>query len=379
MVESELTEELAVSDAARELHSRSIVALTHVHEIWPSHFRRMRRGGITAAFVVTSVDGRMYAPQELWLESLETDAGLLGSTLSTLDYIQWLAAKESERVTVALEIGDLDRAKQEDKIALVLGSEGSRFLEGKLEVLRAVYRLGVRYIAPMWFYDCAVGSAQDATDDRGLTDWGQNLIAEVNRLGIVLDANHFSKRSLAEALEISTKPLLVSHTGALVLNPEARQLLSDDLLKKVAAAGGVIGLMFQSFIIKPGYEQAEIEDLVRQFTYCAELIGPEHIACGSDYLYNDPRLWGGNNPTGASPGPLSYPKGLEHPGKLPHLTEALLTAGFNELDVESMLGKNVARLFDDTRQGAPAVPTGDYDDVGDENRAGTRTGGLTPA
>lgn len=353
----------------------SVTILSHCHELLPEELDRAISGGITAKLLVTSVDGRMYADREIWLSSLDSDAGLLASTLVSLDYIAWLVGRPDANALVALEPVDVARAKSERKIALILGSEGSRFLEGKLEVLRAVYRLGYRYLAPMWFYDSAVGSAQDTADDQGLTEWGEALIREVNRLGMILDANHFSHKALRQALSVSRHPLLVSHTGALRLNPDARQLLPDDLIRAVAGEGGVLGLMFQSSVIKPGFEQATIDHLLAQFDHCAEIVGPEHIACGPDYLYNDPRLWQGNNPTGASPGPITWPTGLEDPSKLQALAAALEERGFSSSDVAAMFGGNLLNLFERVRADAPSNPYGDYRDLG--AAIGAHTEGLT--
>jgi membrane dipeptidase len=360
------------------VHNAAHVVLTHNHVMFEKDFDRMLAGGVCGAFVVLSVDGRMHAPQNVWLESLEHDTGLLASTLVGLDYVESLVQRPGSRVMIAREQGDIERAKHEGKVALVLGSEGVRFLEGRLEVLRAVYRLGFRYVAPMWFYDSAVGTAQDNNGPEGLTPWGREVIAEANRLGLVLDVNHFSERSLLEALELSRHPVLVSHSGARALNPAARQLLSDQAIKAVAAHNGIIGIMFQSFILKPGYEQASIEELVRQFVYCAELVGPEHLACGPDYLANDPRLWGGNNPTGESPGPFTWARGVEDATGLPSLTEALLAHGFSDDDVRKMLGDNVVRLFNRVRADATEVPVGEYPDVGGDGEIGLYTDGLTP-
>jgi membrane dipeptidase len=371
-----MTEKATVKKHAQTVHDRSLVVFAHCHELLPDDFARAARGGVTAKLLVTSVDGRMFAERKDWLASLETDAGFLGSTLVSLDYMHWLVSRPDSNVVIALEPSDIERAKRERQVAVILGSEGCKFLEGRLEVLRAIYRLGFRYLAPMWFFDCAVGTAQDNLSGESLTEWGRKLIAEVNRLGMILDANHFSHRSLREALELSVHPLLVSHCGALKLNPEARQLLPDELLKEIADAGGVIGVMFQSSIIKPGYEQGTMDDLMRQFEVCAELVGTDHIACGPDYVYNDPRLWGGNNPIGPMPGPITWAEGIEDASRFPALTEALLDRGFSDEDVEKILGGNLLRLFRDVRKNAPASPTGDYDGVGRE--IGVLTGGLTP-
>lgn len=368
-------------DDVRRIHGEATIALTHNHMMFREEFERMRAGGVTLAFAVVAMDGRMHAPTSRWLDSLKNDEGLLRDALVAIDYLEWLCAQPGSPVLIAREPSDVSRAKKEQKVALMLGCEGSRFLERRLSTLRTVARLGMRYVAPMWFYDCAVGTAQESDEGpAGLTPWGRELIAESNRLGLIIDITHFSEPSIVECCAISKTPVLVSHTGARALNPEAKQLLTDRAIKAVGASGGVLGMMFQSFIIKPGYDKAPLEALLRQFEYCASLVGPEHVAVGPDYQYLDPRVSGGNNPTGRSPGPFTYPDGVEDPSTLMVLTEALLGRGFSEKEVKLILGGNVMRLFEQARANAAPGPQGDYSHVGEHGRhgIGTVTEGLTP-
>lgn len=369
------------SSETQRIHKTSIIALTHNHMMFKEEFERMRLGGVTLAYSVVAIDGRMHAPRDKWLNSLKSDEGLLRDTLVAIDYLEWLAAQPTSPVLIAHEPDDVIKAKREGKVALMLGCEGTRFLEKRLSILRSVARLGMRYIAPMWFYNCDVGTAQESDEGpAGLTSWGRDLILECNRLGLMIDATHFSEPSILEACEISQTPLLVSHTGARALNPDAKQLLSDRALKAVGATGGVLGMMFMSFIIKPGYEKAPLESLLRQIDYCVSLLGPENVALGPDYQYLDPRVSGGNNPTGESPGPFTYPEGVEDPSALMTLTDALLKRGYKEEDVRLILGGNIMRLFKQVWERASKDAIGNYENVGEHGHhgVGSITDGLTP-
>jgi microsomal dipeptidase-like Zn-dependent dipeptidase len=365
---------ILVSERAAVLHENSLVMLSHCHELLPEDIERMRAGGIAAKLLVATLDGRMFCEPEEWRRSLDAEHGFLSTTLVVLDYLNWLAERPGAEVLIAREPEDIEGARRTGKVALVVGSEGSKFLEGRVEVLRVLYRLGLRYFAPMWYYDSAIGTAQENRSGEGLTAWGRSVVAEANRLGLLLDGNHMSDQSLRDTLETSARPILVSHSGARELNPEQLQLLPDDLMRDVAAAGGVIGIMFQSLVVKPGHSPATKDDLKRQFSYCVDLVGADHIACGPDYHLRDPRVWQGNNPTGPMPEPISWAVAPDA-SRFAAVTEMLLELGWSDVDVAKILGGNLLRLFADARRGAADPPIGDYADAG--AAPGTITDGLT--
>lgn len=368
------TEERDLSAHSARVHEASLVILAHCHELLEEDFERMRRGGVSAKLLVTTLDGRMFTDAAAWQKSLRTDHGFLRSTLVVFDYLLSLEERKTAPIVIAREPDDIQAAKRDGKVALVLGAEGNKFLQGRIEILRVLYRLGMRYVAPMWYYDSIVGATQENRTGAGLTAFGRDLIRELNRLGMMIDGNHTSERSLRDILETSIHPIVVSHSGARALNPEQRQLLTDELIREVAAAGGVIGIMFQSLVVKPGYHPATIDELMRQFLHCAELVGTDHVACGPDYHLNDPRIWGGNNPTGPMPEPITW-AGAPDVSQFHKVTEALLGQGFTDDDVSKILGGNMLRLFTRVRRDRPlsAAPLGMYE----RDEIGSVTEGLT--
>ena len=132
---------------------------------------------------------------------------------------------------------------------------------------------------------------QSDTSGRGLTDFGRDLVSELNDLGVMIDVAHLSYASIAETVHTSRVPVLASHTGALALNHEQTVCLPDEIMQAVAEAGGVVGIHFMSQIVKPGRHRATFAELLAQFEYVAKLIGPQHVALSPDYSYLDPRMW----------------------------------------------------------------------------------------
>src|SRR5207244_1692232 len=165
--------------------------------------------------------------------------GFLKSALVAMDYVYWQVERSRGRVRVALGPGDIVAAKLDGAVALVLGSEGSRLIEDRLEVLRMLYRLGLRHLQLSWALETTVGAPQSDRSGRGLTDFGKDLVRELNRLGVIVDVSHLAPRAQYDALATSTTPVLNSHTGASALNPTQPQLLDDDLIKAFAEQGGV--------------------------------------------------------------------------------------------------------------------------------------------
>lgn len=216
-----------------------------------------------------------------------------------------------------------------------------------------------------------MGTTQGDTSGRGLTDFGRDLIRELNRLGIIIDVSHLSYQSIYDALAVSTQPLLNSHSGALALNPEQAQLLPDDLLRAMADRGGVIGIHFISQVVKPGRDKATFEQLMRQFEYLANLIGTDRIACGPDYFYPDKRTWENQ---GFSR-PFEFTEGVEDISKMANVTRGLVALGFSDEDIRKIMGGNLFNLFQSVRRSAER---GAWEYKRYAEGIGAITGGSTP-
>jgi len=213
-----------------------------------------------------------------------------------------------------------------------------------------LYRLGLRQLGLSWAFDTEIGAPQSDRSGRGLTDFGRDVVRELNNLGMVVDATHLARRSIEDVLETSKSPITVSHSGAAALNPTLNpeggwsQLLPDDLLKEVAAAGGVISVHFMSHIVKGG-PGAELHHLMAQFRYLTDLIGPNHVACGPDYLPLNPQLWENQ---GAEP--FSYVRGVETVADFRNVTRMLVAGGMSDDDIRWILGQSLLSLFRTVRQ-----------------------------
>jgi membrane dipeptidase len=360
-------------ERAHRLHRESTVFVCHDHSIFPENVEAMARGGVTAKQLMLSVDARLHADRETFLESIrgrsyareakrhertvgvadeevgvralgptESD-GFLKSALVAMDYVYWQVERSRGKLRVALEPDDVRAAKKDGAIALVLGSEGSRLIEDRLEVLRMLYRLGTRHLQLSWALETTIGAPQSDKSGRGLADFGKDVVRELNRLGMMVDVSHLAPQAQYDALALSSTPVLNSHTGASALNPSQPQLLDEDLIKAFAAQGGVMAMHFHSQLVKPGRHQAKFDELMAQFEHVIKLAGADHVACGPDYLdLRDARLWENQG----IDTPFSMTEGVEDISKMPNVTRGLVSRGYSDDDIRKVMGGNLLRLFD---------------------------------
>jgi membrane dipeptidase len=273
-------------------------------------------------------------------------------------------------LVLALEPEDIRTAKARGAAALMLGSEGSRLVQDSFEVLRALHRLGLRHLQLSWAWETSVGTPQSDTSGRGLTAFGRDLVRELNDLGVMIDVAHLSYASIAEVVDASRVPILCSHSGSLKLNPEQTVMLPDHLLKKIADAGGVVAVHFMSQIVKPGRHKATFAELMAQFRYLLDLIGPEHVACGPDFAYLDPRMWQNAGITV----PYSYAEGVDDITHMRNVTAGLVSLGLSDAEILAVQGENLMRLFEHARRSASRTPARPMP----PGPIGARTGGTTP-
>jgi microsomal dipeptidase-like Zn-dependent dipeptidase len=200
-----------------------------------------------------------------------------------------------------------------------LGIEGAHCLEGKLENVQNLYYEGVRMIAPTHFFDNELGGSAHGISGEGLTDFGREVIHEMNRLGIIIDLAHVSPKMIDDILDLSNKPVLVSHTGVKGTKESPRNI-SDRHIKRIASTGGLIGVGFFKGAIK-----GEIKDIVEAMKYVRDLVGIEHVALGSDF-------------DGAATTPIDVTG-------LPFIVQELMNQGFSELEIKAIMGENVKRFL----------------------------------
>ncbi|HCO82332.1 MAG TPA: peptidase M19 [Arenibacter sp.] len=200
-----------------------------------------------------------------------------------------------------------------------LGIEGAHCLEGNLDNLQKLYYEGVRMMAPTHFFDNELGGSAHGISGAGLTDFGREVIHEMNRLGVIIDLAHVSPKMIDEILDQTTRPVLVSHTGVKGTKDSPRNI-SDHHINRIAASGGLIGIGFFRGAIK-----GEIKHIVEAMTYVRDLVGIEHVALGSDF-------------DGAATTPIDVTG-------LPFLVQELMDQGFSEMEIRAIMGENVKRFL----------------------------------
>ncbi|HEY8498476.1 MAG TPA: dipeptidase [Limnochordales bacterium] len=251
------------------------------------------------------------------------------NALRALAILDALAA-EVERAAGAViwvrRAADLDEVRRTRKVGVIASLEGCEVLAGSLAVLRTLYRLGVRAAGLTWNVRNELADGVGEPRGAGLTAFGREAVAEMERLGMVVDVSHLSEAGFWEVMEVATRPVIASHSNARAVCDHVRNL-TDDQIRALARKGGVMGInFFPGFLRQDG--QATLEDVVRHIDHVVELVGPDHVGLGSDY-----------------DGITRVPQGLEDPSRLPALTEALLRRGYGDEAVRKILGENFARVF----------------------------------
>ena len=309
-------------------------------------------------------------------------------TLELIDAVYQQAAKHPDQMMMAYSPADIEKAHREHKLAALMGIEGGHSIEDSLGLLRDYYRLGVRYMTLTWSnsndWADSSGDADDPkvhhTED-GLTDFGKDVVFEMNRLGMMVDISHVSDKTFYRAVITSRAPVIASHSSARAICNAPRNM-TDDMLRAVARSGGpnskggVVMVNYYSGFISQAYRDADqaqraevkraTEDLKAQFAkegkpvtygdlekmqksyadkiprpplsalidhidHIAKVAGVDHVGLGSDF-------------DGVS-GQL--PEGIDSAADLPKITEALMARGYSAADCDKILGGNLLRVFRD--------------------------------
>jgi membrane dipeptidase len=210
--------------------------------------------------------------------------------------------------------------KRQGKLALLPALEGADGLEGSLDNLRELHRRGVRLVQLVHFLDNNLGSNQTPPyEDRGLTPFGRDVVREANRLGILIDLAHANTRTIMDALDTSTQPILFSHTGAKALH-SADRYLTDEEIRAIAARGGLIGIW-------PASEFKDAEGMVRHIDHVKRLAGVDHIAIASD-------LRG-----------MNYFPAFGEEANFRAITAGLVTGGYTDDEIGKIMGGNFVQTW----------------------------------
>lgn len=213
----------------------------------------------------------------------------------------------------------IKRKSDQTIIAGFLGVEGGHCLEGELDNVQHLYDEGIRMLGPTHFFDNELGGSAHGISGEGLTEFGISVIKEMNRLNMIIDLSHLSLKMIDDILELSTRPVIVSHTGVKGTKDSPRNL-SDAHIKAIADRGGLIGIGFFK-----GAINGEIEDIVHAIKYVRDLVGIEYVALGSDF-------------DGAATTPIDITG-------MPYILQGLMDAGFTKKEIEVVMGENVKRFL----------------------------------
>lgn len=245
-------------------------------------------------------------------------------------------------------VADVQRAKAEDKLAIALHFEGTRCFERNLDMIEAFYQLGVRHTLIAFNNSNSAGGGCAEAVDGGLTAYGRLLVAELERVGMLLDLSHTGEKTSLDALEMATRPTVFTHSNAARLTPHYRNL-TDEQISACAKTGGLVGISGSSGYL--GDLDTKIETVFKHMDYMVQLVGPKHVGLGLDIVFNADELnkWIRTRPE-EWPG-TSDPDwpGFRYvqPEQVSGLCELMLRAGYADGDVVNILGGNYMRICAD--------------------------------
>jgi membrane dipeptidase len=264
-------------------------------------------------------------------------------------WFRWMRSN-GDRLAHVVTVEDITKAKEAGRLGVIFHFQDTAPLGGNVDHLEVFDRLGVKMIQLCYNRRNQVGDGCLEPADSGLSQFGRNVISEMNRLGIIVDLSHTGYRTTMEAIDLSVQPPVFSHSNVYTLC-NSRRNIKDDQIKAVAATGGLVGVAaFPAFLRQD--RDTSVIDLVDHVDYLVEMIGPDHVALGLDYYDGgSPSVHEEMVRTGMwtedeyPPCPHQFPTGLEDPSKFPTITVELLRRGYPEDSVRKILGLNWMRVF----------------------------------
>ena len=322
-------------------------------------FERARMGGLNAAFM------SIYVAAEY-----QNTGGARKEADKLIDMVYGIVEKWPDKYEIALSASDVIHQMGDGRISLPMGMENGAPIENNLKNLEYFHDRGIRYITlchSKWNQIC--DSSYDPDKHwNGLSPFGQQVIGEMNRLGIMVDISHVSDSTFYQALEITKAPLIASHSSCRYFTPGLERNMSDDMIEKLAANGGVVQINFGSYFINGEFQRkmqvtwdyidnhpelsdeethayvaqymkdnnvpiVKIEELADHIDHIVNLVGIDYVGIGSDFDGVD-----------------ILPEGLEDVSKYPNLIEVLLERGYAEEDIEKICSGNILRVWKEVEQ-----------------------------
>src|SRR6266478_5511335 len=322
---------------------------------------RMKEGGLGAIFF------------SIWIPSKITGPEAVDRAMAQIDAVREQVRKHPKDMTLATTAAEVRGARKRGKIAALMGVEGGHMINANLGVLRSYAALGVRYMTLTHSgNDEWADSSTDKAVHNGLTDFGKDVVSEMNRLGVIVDISHVSDKTFYDALEVSKAPPFASHSSCRAICDAPRNM-TDQMMKDLAAKGGVVQINYHVGFLSQEFRDAEKADpeinkaisaevmkrcgdnegcqliegdritreyvaqgklprvefakIIEHIDHAVKAAGVDHVGLGSDF-------------DGAN-----MPYGMEDATKLPAITEALLKKGYSEGDVKKILGENTLRVM----------------------------------
>ncbi|HET6701846.1 MAG TPA: membrane dipeptidase [Gemmatimonadaceae bacterium] len=289
-----------------------------------------------------NVEGTVYA---VGGDSKEHSAGrddpLIGALVYSDRVVSELEGVDGARIVrSATDIGD---AKRSGRLWFVLGLEGCAPLRGDLAVLRAFFRLGIRYVGLTWNGRNEAADGVGVPSPGGLTEFGRELVAEMGRLGILIDVSHLAAPGVAEVVALSPHPVFASHSNARALRDHRRNL-TDEQLRLVVSTGGIVGVNFHPSFLADG--DATVAHLADQIEHIASVVGAEHVALGPDFTYDPWResLRGTRSYKGV-PMDITRRYPVHRPGEIEQLRVELERRGTSAGHIERIFSANLVALL----------------------------------
>lgn len=267
--------------------------------------------------------------------------------LQMIDCICMEIAENPDQLALVHSAAEIQEAKKDGKRSFMLCMEGAEALDTDLSLLRNFYRLGVRIIELTWHQKNLVADGCGEPSNSGLSNFGRELVREMNRIGMVIDLSHISEAGFWDVINLSQSPVIASHSNARSVCDHPRNLW-DDQIKALAKKGGVMGMNFLGQFVKD--QNPTVEDILNHIDHIANLVGVEHVGLGPDWIDYAPQLiLDCLDPRDylSKRIPITiYAKGLEREEDLPNLTIGLLARGYSERNIRNILGRNFLKFLD---------------------------------
>ena len=324
------------------LHTEIIVIDGLQYSNWSrAVFELMHQGGLTAVHVTVTY----------WENNIET-LRIIG---------QWNQhfQQNSDLIMPIKTVDDIHKAKAAGKVGIIFGFQNCSPIEDDFMMVEIFQQLGVRFMQLTYNNQTFLASGCYEEVDSGMTRFGKVVIQEMNRVGMIIDMSHSGERSTLEAIELSAKPITVSHANPTFFH-EALRNKSDTVLKALAETGGMLGFSLYPLHLKDG-SNCTLEAFCTMVAQTAELMGVDHIGIGTDFCTNQPPSilhwmrngrWAketdyGESTTG-SPSWPPQPSWIRNQADFGNITQGLFDIGFDEADVTKIMGGNWLRFFEAT-------------------------------